>query len=300
MSPGNPSDGRKPTLAGLVLDRALVSREHLAMCLAYQKALQADPQYVHTTLGEILVEKGLLREEDVQAMEEELADWGKPKAMKEVAVAPPAKAAGTPSREAGKRHKRTPAAEPGSDEKPGTSRKSHTLLIALFGGVIVALFLAMKFWPQTGGKSVLGAYLTSCREGGQPNQKLATVDFGIVVRQFEVQSIGEGVRYDYGGELRAYGGSRGVVDWTEFLAVSGMEGPKHRVLSALIPGLPGNLTPQNVGSLAVTAQKIRCRLVYKLKDKRLFRKADIEFTLLLPQSSRWNPGWLVAAADGIE
>jgi hypothetical protein len=115
-----------------------------------------------------------------------------------------------------------------------------------------------------------------------------------VVRTFEIAEAGSPTRFDYAGELRAYGGNQGVLNWQEFLDVTGLTGPKYHALATALPAMPGNLKPKNVGSLAITVQPIRCRVVFKPRDSKLFKRAEVTFSLIKVETAHWSPGWKVA------
>lgn len=296
MSIQGRSEHARPRLGELVVDRALVSREHLEFCLAYQKALRKDPAQEHKPLGEIFVEKGLLRQEVLDGLLDELENWGAPKRLAPSPAAAPPKPKGKKRRRGKPRAEERPAdAEPGAP-----TRRGRTIEILIAGAAVAAIVLAVKLWPDSGAQNALAAYLKSCAEkNGKPDASLAIRDLRIVVRHFEMAGVQAAIRYDYSGELRAYGGRQGVLNWEEFLAVTGMEGPKHQALSLLIPGFPEDLTPKNVGSLSITAQPLRCRLVFKPRGSRLFKKRDFRFVMLKAVSPRWKSGWRVAAYEPV-
>ncbi len=296
MSTQDRAESARPRLGELVVDRALVSREHLDFCLAYQKALREDPAQEYKLLGEIFVEKGLLRQEELDGLLEELENWGAPKRLAPSPAAPPPK----PRRKKRRRKKSRAEGPPGDTEPGAPARRGRTIEMFIAGAVVAAIVLAVKLWPDSGAQSALAAYLKSCaEEDGKPDASLVIGDLRIVVRHFEMAGVQAATRYDYSGELRAYGGLQGVVNWQELLAVTGMEGPKHQALSLIIPGFPGDLTPKNVGSLSITAQPIRCRLVFKSRGSRLFKKREFRFVMLKVVSSRWKSGWRVAAYEPV-
>ncbi len=283
---GKRKKGVKPTLEELVVERALVSREHLELCRAYREALREDPAKEAKTLGEILVEKGLLRQDELDRLEEQLQAWDRAPARREAPSTAAPKAARKPS-------KGPPPKEP-MEEEPEVRRRKPTLAIAVAAAAALAAALAAYLWPSSGGERALTEYLESCTGDSPPKSSRAIGDLGIVVRTFEIAEAGSPTRFDYGGELRAYGGNQGVLNWQEFLDVTGLTGPKHRALASALPAMPGNLKPKNVGSLAITVQPIRCRVVFKPRDSKLFKRAEVTFSMIEVETAHWSPGWKVA------
>lgn len=277
----------KPTLEQLVVERALVSREHLELCLAYREALREDPTKEAKTLGDILIEKGLLRQNELDQLEEELQTWESARPRRQAPVAAPPKTPGKPDKAP------APQEAEGEGEPAEVRPRKSVGTIAVIGAVAVAVALGAYLWPASGGEQALSAYLESCAPNSEPKSDLAIGDLGIVVRTFEIAETDSPTPFDYRGELRAYGGNQGVLNWQEFLDVTGLTGEKRRALAQVLPAMPGNLKPENVGSLAITVQPIRCRLVFKPRESKLFKRAQATFTVIKVESSHWNPGWKV-------
>jgi hypothetical protein len=268
----------------------MVSREHVDLCLAIQRALRDHPDHEEKPIGEILIEKGLLTPEGVERLLDEQREWEEAKPAR-----PPTRRVPAAKRTRGERQRAEPSAQA---EK---RRRGHTVEFSVAAAIVVVVIVVVKLWPDTGAQRTLTAYLDSCYEKSwKPDKSLAIGDLGIMVRQFEVRAVLPATRHDYGGELRAFGGQQGTVDWRELIEAAGMADAKKRVLSLLIPGLSARITPKTISSLVITVQPVRCRLVFKPRGKKLFEKRDCQFFLLRAECPKWKSGWRVGGYERIK
>lgn len=278
----------KPSIGKLAVERALVSQEHLDLCVEYQRALGSNRDAPAKLLGEILVEKGLLKPEQVDDLLDQQSQLSgeRPAVKPEEAPPPPAEEPGPAP------HQPEPARRP----RPARWRPLYTRLAVGAGGVLaVVLAVVLLLRPRSGPEATLAAYLASCREGsGGPDRSLAVGDLGLAVRTFAVTAHAPRLRLDYARELAAHAPKLTANTWAAFLKTGALSPTKARTLRLAVPMLHTNVRPKDVGSLTLVVQRIRCSAVFRTKGETLFTPGSLNCTLMRVETPSWRSPWKVA------
>jgi len=272
----------------LVVDHALVSREHVEMCAALQQALRDAPDATARPLGEILVAKGLLErcqvEELLKRQKAPTTSTARPRTDRPERVPQPAR---------GKS-----AAPPPATTTPSRWPRLG-LRTALFVLGVVAVLLVIPAltaaWSSSPAKRTLADYLESCRSASQPpSAPLALGDMDIRVREFRIETVLPVVEHDYSKELLAYLIGPTMDDWQEMVDKVTMPADKRRALAAVVEGIQANGPPSSTRCLTISAQPIQCFLVYKRANSNSYREGRREFLVVNVRTTRWTSGWRVA------
>lgn len=285
------TDDERPRLGDMVVERALASREHVDLCLRHQCTLRASTQLQDRLLGQILIEKGLLTSEQLDALLTEQRGEP-PEAPPPAEPAPDVASAIQEQIEAAEQEALEPARPPGL-----LARLGPVALLAV-GGVAVVAVVAVLAWPAPPAQRVLVAYLRSCRESSRrPADGLAVERLGIVVRRFRIEKLLPTVCYDYSPQLDSPHLRQDQESWLDLLQSFDMAAGKRQALSFAAKLIPQALVPQKIHSLVVIVQPIRCFAFLKLPGARLFTKGTYDFLVVRVEAPRWTSGWRVAAYE---
>lgn len=282
-APPLPQQKRKPRLGDLAVERAFVSKEHIELCAKVQQALRNAGE-TEKRIGDILVEKGLLKPEQLEDLLSEQFGQEREDAPRPVTPLP---APRTPKPE--KRPEPKPAAE------PSTSGFNPSLIfLPLAVGLLI--FLIVQFWPAPAAQRTLAAYLESSGEGAiQADRALALEDLALIVREFRVQKPLPAVRHDYSPELKVFVSRKDKGAWQEMIDGVEMSQVKRQHLALVAPHLPEALTPQNADALTITVRPIDCFLLFKPKGSSFFKRGDYRFLVVRIDCPKWTSGWKVAS-----
>ena len=279
----------KPRIGELAVERALVSQEHLDLCVKIQQALHESHEHQGKRLGEILIEKGLLTTEDIEDLldQQKELDAGTPPP----APAPPSDTPATATPSAARPAPRASGAA--AARRPARLRRA-SIGAAVVLALVAAAMLLLRRAPAA--QRTVSAYLESCRPGGgPPDRALAVGDLGLTVRSFRVTEALPAVTRDYSHELKSYAGHQGADTWEALLGAVPMPAAKRRALELAVPILPQGLTPRTAGSLAITEQTVRCAAHFRSKGKRLFAKGTLDVTAVQARTPHGASPWTVAS-----
>jgi hypothetical protein len=286
------SPGKK-RIGELAVERGLVSREHLDLCVEYQAALRKTSRQPDKRLGEVLVEKGLLKPAQVESLVAEQS--GEAPARRAAGAKPLVRPAAPPP----PRGRAEPPAAEAPQREPATPHWSRYLVLVPF--VVLGVATVMLFWPPPAARRTLATYLESCREGSrQVDQFLAVRDLRITVRDFRIEGLAPSIRHDYTPEIRVFTAGHDQGDWAELIRTVEMLPEKRRALTLLLPILPATLTLHQIEGLTITVQPIACYLFARLDGSPFFTKERYRFLVLRAQSPKWEIGWKVAAYEPLD
>jgi len=282
--------GPRRRLGDLAVERGLVSREHVELCVKYQNALRSDPSAESKRLGEILVGKRLLKPCELVALLQEQQGSGTdlpPRPLK--LVARPEPDSDPRGRAASRRAlPRRPI--------PRWARYLALIPILALGGVAVG-----RLWPGPAVQRTLETYLRGRSEAAAERADyLAVRDLGIEVYDFRVEAVLPSVEHDYTSDIRACLGGRGLATWGEFPRAAVLSATQRRVLEFILPSLPLALKPHPIENLVVTVQPVRVSMFYRQAGERFFRHERCLFSVVRVDSPRWSFGWRVAAYESLE
>jgi len=267
-----------PRVGQLAVERALVSEEHVELCARIQEELVRQGKS-KKRLGEIMVEKGLLKPHQLDELLRLQADEAPEK---------PAPAPARPAPEPRKKAEPEPK-EDGPARPAGKPSRALMLAVAL---LVVAGAIAFVLWPRGGARRALATYLDSCREGGRPEAALAIGEPGLVVRRYSIEEIGKQAVYDFSAEARGLPGDQ--PKWSDLVAVPALSDEQRQALQLALPILWKGPAPQEAGGLTVTLQPIVCQLLVKLPKASLFRQGSYRITMARCQAGSWDSGWKFA------
>lgn len=298
QAPAPPSRPRGPRLGDLAVERALVSQEHINLCVKIQQILR-EQGVADKRIGEILVDKGLLKAEQLEMLLEEQAAR-----MKAEAAAQP-----RPPQPPQPRPTETPqpkAPSPPQREPQGHGRPRRTAvrafqvlaLVAILAGVVG---LVLGLWPRGGPQRVLAEYLESCREDArQPKAGLAVGDPGMTIRDYAIGEVGEPTALDFGPELRLFQGRDEAGLWQDVAETVEMTLDKRQLLRLLLPALSKAPAPHRIKGLTVTLTPIRCKLFVRPAGEPFFRRGTFRITMARLESPTWDSGWRFATWEPVE
>ena len=282
------SRASRQLLGELAVELGLVSQEHLDLCVEYQRALRSASSQPQKRIGEILVEKGLLKPQQVERLlgeqrGETVRKRPTPVPLSARAPEPPsterlAEAPEPPKKKAARRRSRRPLA--------------YALALLVLGGLAA---LAVLYWPMGGARATLVAYLGSCREGHEkPDAMLGAPGPGLVVRSYRVEKVAEPTTWDYSSELRLFQGQKRT-EWRDMLDIVGvnMPPPKREALAAAVVLFPAEFKPRGLLSLTITLQPITCGMQYRRTTDKLFRSGTLRFPMVRVDAPGWSCPWRV-------
>lgn len=270
-----------PRLGQLAIERALVSEEHVELCARIQEELVRQGKS-QKRLGEILVEKGLLKPHQL----DELLRLQASEATEKPKPAP-----ASPAPEPGK--KAEPEPKEGTPARPAAkSSRAPMLAVAL---LVVAGAVAFVLWPRGGAQRVLATYLDSCREGGRPEAALAIGEPGLVVRRYTIEEVGKRAVHDFSAQARGLAGDQ--PKWSDLVAAPALSDEQRQTLQLTLPILRKGPAPQKTEGLIVTLQPIVCQLLVKPPRAGLFRQGRYRMTMARCQIGSWDSGWKLASSE---
>ncbi len=280
---GRPEAPRTPRLGELAVERALVSQEHIDLCVEVQQALHVRG-VTDKRIGEILVEKGLLKPEQVEMLLSQQAGEIREEAPPAADIVP--------------HPPEPPKPEPPAPKRRASAVGTHVRRLALAVVAAAVVVLAIKLWPSSRGQRALTAYLDSCREGQvQPKGHLAVTHPGFVVRDYRIEGCLEPSDYDLAPELQVFNTSRDQGTWSDLLEAIEMPIGKRKAIELVLPCLPEALSPRKAGTLSITLQPIACRLFLKPRNGRFFSEARYHVTMARARSPHWDSGWRFAGYE---
>ena len=285
-APRRPDAPKTPRLGELAVERALVSQEHIDLCVKVQEALR-EQGVTDKCIGEILVEKGLLKPQQVEMLLGEQVGEVREQAPPSPAVIP---------------HPPPPApVERPEPERPRPEPAEgvvglYVRRVALAAAVALLVVLAITFWPGPKVQRTLATYLESCREGAiQPKTHLAITNPGFVIRDFRIDEVLEPTAHDFSSEIKVFNSRHDKGTWKSLLEAVEMPVGKRQTLELILPGIPEALAPGNAESLTVTLQPVACHLFLKARNARFFKEGQYRVTMARIRSPRWDSGWRFAA-----
>jgi len=294
-----------PRLGQLAIERALVSQEHVELCARVQEQLVRQGKS-KKRLGEIMVEKGLLKPHQLDELLRLQAD--------EPAEKPgpaPASPAPEPREKAEPEPKEDTPARPAA--KPSRAPMLAVALLVVAGAAAFALWprggarrvlatllvvagaAAFALWPRGGARRVLATYLDSCREGGRPEAALAIGEPGLVVRRYSIEEVGKRTVHDFSAEARGLAGDQ--AKWSDLVAAPALSDEQRQALQLALPILWKGPAPQEAERLTVTLQPIVCQLLVKPPRASLFRQGRYRITMARCRIGDWDSGWKFARCE---
>ncbi len=270
-----------PRLGQLAIERALVSQEHVELCARVQEQLVRQGKS-KKRLGEIMVEKGLLKPHQLDELLRLQADEPAEK---------PGPAPASPAPEP--REKAEPEPKEDTPARPAAKpSRAPMLAVAL---LVVAGAAAFALWPRGGARRVLATYLDSCREGGRPEAALAIGEPGLVVRRYSIEEVGKRTVHDFSAEARGLAGDQ--AKWSDLVAAPALSDEQRQALQLALPILWKGPAPQEAERLTVTLQPIVCQLLVKPPRASLFRQGRYRITMARCRIGDWDSGWKFARCE---
>ncbi|MFW6162449.1 MAG: hypothetical protein ACODAJ_06740, partial [Planctomycetota bacterium] len=286
--PSPPSSAGTVRLGDLAVERAFVSQEHIDLCVQIQSILRQQG-VADKRIGEILIDKGLLKPEQVQMLLDEQAARAKADAR----PTQDAEAQDSPA------EKPKPPPKGAARARPARLRALQILgLLAILAG---GAGLVLGLWPRGGPERVLATYLESCREGTQqPKAGLAIEDPGLTLRDYTIQETGEPSVLDFGPELERFQERGEAGAWDDVAETVEMPLDKRQLLRQVLPALDGAPAPHRAQRLTITLTPVRCRLFARPDDGRFFQRGTYRVTMARLQCPTWDSGWRVATIEPAE